>query len=95
MLATGAGALIGAGAEEGSPQARLGGAVSGAGTGAMIGSMILPGVGTAIGAGLGGLMGMFNKGTDSTPKGPIIVGDDPGNPAQNQRWSCHHPDLLL
>lgn len=80
MLATGAGALIGAGAEEGSPQARLGGAVSGAGTGAMIGSMILPGVGTAIGAGLGGLMGMFNKGTDSTPKGPIIVGDDPGNP---------------
>jgi hypothetical protein len=56
MLATGAGALIGAGAEEGSGRARLGGAVSGAGTGAMIGSMILPGVGTAIGAGLGGLM---------------------------------------
>jgi len=80
MLATGAGALIGAGAEEGSGRARLGGAVSGAGTGAMIGSMILPGVGTAIGAGLGGLMGMFHDGIDSTPKGPIIVGDDPGNP---------------
>jgi hypothetical protein len=23
---------------------------------------------------------MFHDGTDSTPKGPIIVGDDPGNP---------------
>jgi len=36
-------------------------------------------IGGGVGA-LGGALGFFNKGTDSTPKGPIVVGDDPGNP---------------
>ena len=84
MLATGAGMLIGAGAEEGSGRAKAGSAISGAGSGAMTGAMIgsvIPGVGTAVGGALGGIygglkgLGAFADGTDSTPQGPAIVGE--------------------
>ena len=66
------------GAEEGSARDRAGGAVGGAGKGAMFGSMFgVPGalVGGALG-GLGGALGLFAEGTDSTPRGPAIVGEE-------------------
>ena len=69
---------------------KTGGALSGAGKGAMFGSMLGPGgalIGGALG-GLGGALGFFNEGSDSTPKGPIVVGDDPGNPRAK-------PELLV
>jgi hypothetical protein len=85
MIATGAGMLIGAGAEEGSGRAKAGSAIAGAGSGAMTGAMIgsvIPGVGTAVGGAIGGIygglkgLGLFAEGTDSTPQGPAIVGEE-------------------
>jgi hypothetical protein len=76
--ATMLGGIVGKGAEEGSARDRAGGAIGGAGKGAMMGSMFgVPGalVGGALG-GIGGALGLFADGTDSTPQGPAIVGEE-------------------
>jgi hypothetical protein len=89
-MGIGLGGALAGGALQSKGYEKTGGALSGAGTGAMFGSMFGVGgalIGGALG-GLGGALGFFNDGTDSTPKGPIVVGDDPGNPRAK-------PELLV
>jgi len=79
LASIGGGLLSAQSEEEGDLADRAGGALSGAATGAMIGSMFGPGYGTAIGGvlgGIGGALGLFADGTDSTPRGPAIVGEE-------------------
>jgi hypothetical protein len=79
LASIGGGLLSAQSEEEGDLADRAGGALSGAATGAMIGNMFLPGYGTAIGGvlgGIGGALGLFADGTDSTPRGPAIVGEE-------------------
>ena len=79
MLATGAGMIIGAGAEEGSGRAKAGSTIGGAGSGAMTGAMIgsvIPGIGTGVGAALGGLYGGL-KGLGVFADGGGIAGTGP------------------
>ena len=79
----GAGAMLGMGIqgftkEEGDFADRAGGTIGGAGKGAMMGAYFgVPGalVGGALG-GIAGAFGLFAEGTDSTPRGPAIVGEE-------------------